>query len=233
MLARLVQTNRRPIRRQAAAGGTGRCYTPPMAERIAASRVVASPSEIEAQDSERRAGIGPRLFSFLVDSVVLFAFTMALTTAAMLNILFHTNSGRTTLSDSTAWVSVAIVIATAPAWLLINLLLLARRGQTVGQYVAGSRVVRHDGGRPRVGQSLMYLVGLHPLIFHPLLALSWGTLAFIAVAFFHSNTLLIGAVVVGVLSVVAPLVAIVSISADSDRRTMHDRIAGLSVVRVE
>jgi uncharacterized RDD family membrane protein YckC len=204
-----------------------------MAERVAASRLVASPSELETHDSERRAGIGPRFFSFFVDSIVLFAFTMAFATAAMLNILFHTDSGRTTLSDGTAWVSVAIVIATAPAWLLANLVLLARRGQTVGQYVAGLRVVRDDDGRPRMGQSLVYLLALHPLVFHPLLALSWCTLAFIAVSFFHSDTLLIGAIVIVVLSVLAPLVAIISISADGGRRAMHDRIAGLAVVRVE
>jgi uncharacterized RDD family membrane protein YckC len=204
-----------------------------MAERVAASRIVASASEIEAEDSERRAGIGPRFFSFFVDSIFLFAFTMAFATVAMLDILLHTDSGRTTLSDSTAWVSVAIVVMTAPAWLLVNLVLFNRRGQTVGQYVAGLRVVREHGARPRGGQSLIYLLALHPLLFHPLLALSWGTLAFIAVSFFHSDTLLIGAIVVVVLSVVAPIVAIVSISLDGGRRAMHDRIAGLAVVRIE
>lgn len=204
-----------------------------MAERVAASRLAPPPSATAKLDSGQRARLGPRILSFAVDSLVLFAFGLVVWTAAMLNVFFRTDSGRSTLSHGTAWTSVAIAVACAPLWLVFNLFLSARRGQTVGQYVAGLHIQREDGRPPTLGRLLLYWLALHPVLFHPFLAASWGLVAYLAISFSGSGVLLIGALVVTVLSVIAPLIAFIAMATDHGRRGLHDRVAGFVVTRLE
>lgn len=203
-----------------------------MAERVAASRFGASRASV-LSGVDRRAGFGARLFSFLLDSVVLFAFTMLFAAAAFLNIYLRTDSGNLDPSDATIWTSVAILIAAVPSWLLLNLIVAVRRGQTVGQYVVGLRVVKEDGGRPGPLRLLLYFVALHPVLFHPLLACSWALLSYVTLSLSGNVALVLGSLAVTLLSLMGPFVALATIAGDSGRRALHDRIAGVLLTKLE
>ena len=204
-----------------------------MAERVAASRLVTSRSSLSNPDLAERAGLGVRVFSFLLDSLVLFAFTMLFATAAFLDIFFRSDSGKSNPSDAAIWTGVAVLVAAVPCWLVFNLFLGARRGQTVGQYVLGLRVRREDGRAPGIARLVLYWLALHPVLFHPLLTLFWGLLAYVSLSLSGSPTLVLGSLFVALLSLVGPIVALISISADAGRRGLHDRVAGVVVLKLE
>lgn len=206
-----------------------------MAKRLAmTSAVSGSPPDVlpDAALPGPIAGLGLRSFAFFLDSVVLLAFTLAFAAAALLNIYFRSDNGRGTAPDSANWTAVAILVLTVPAWLALNLLLGARRGQSVGHYVLGLQIVREDGSDAETSRHLLRLVGLNPLVFHPFLAVSWALLAFMALSIAGNATLLVFAGALCALSVVAPLVAVVAAALDRGRRALHDRIAGTVVIRL-
>jgi uncharacterized RDD family membrane protein YckC len=204
-----------------------------MAERVAASRLATSRRSPSTPDLALRAGLGVRAFSFLLDSLVLFAFTMLFATAAFLDIFFRSDSGKSNPSDAAIWTGVAILVAAVPCWLVFNLILGARRGQTVGQYVLGLRVVREDGRTPGIVRLLIYWLALHPVLFHPLLTLFWGLLAYVSLSLSGSPTLVLGGLFVALLCLAGPIVALITISGDGGRRGLHDRVAGVVVTKLE
>src|SRR5437868_1640121 len=204
-----------------------------MAERVAASRLITPRSSLSNSDIAARAGLGVRTLSFLLDSLVLFAFTMLFATAAFLDIFFRSDSGKSNPSDAAIWTGVAILVAAVPCWLVFNLLLGVRRGQTVGQYVLGLRVLREDGRRPGPGRLILYWLALHPVLFHPLLTFFWGLLAYVSLSLSGSPTLVLGGLFVALLCLAGPIVALLSISGDGGRRGLHDRVAGVVVTKLE
>src|SRR5207249_11422924 len=125
-------------------------------ERVAAGRIVASRRRVATSSRNARAGLGARVLAYLLDSLVLFAFTMVFATACFLQIFFRSDSGRENPSDAAIWLGVTILIAAVPCWLALNLVLGLRRGQTVGQYVLGLRVMKEDGGSPGPARLLLY-----------------------------------------------------------------------------
>lgn len=204
-----------------------------MAERLAVSRLASAPAEASFAGDEDRAGVGTRLLAYVLDSIVLFAFTMLFAAAAFLNIFLRSDSGREDPSDAAIWASVAILMATVPAWLLLNLLLSVRRKQTIGQYVLGLGVFNENGrpaGAPRL---IVYWLGLHPLLFHPLLAGFWFLLAYASVSLSQSELAFVGSLAVGLVCLVAPLANFVFLLIDPQRRAIHDRLAGLKVVSLD
>ena len=204
-----------------------------MAERVAASRLAASRKAVSSAGGGARAGLGVRALSFLLDSLVLFAFTMLFATAAFLVIFLRSDSGKSNPSDAAIWTGVAVLLAAVPAWLFFNLLLGLKRGQTAGQYILGLRVMREDGRRPAAGRLLLYWLALHPVLFHPLLMVFWGLLAYVSLSLSGSSTLVLAGLLVCVLCLLGPLVALVTIAADEGRRGLHDRVAGLVVTKLE
>ncbi len=206
-----------------------------MADRLAASGLAAAASTsvpgVAAADAH--AGIGSRVFAFVLDSFVLLAFTAVFATASFLQLYLRSDSGHHTASDGAIWTAVAVLMAAIPCWLLFNLVLSWKRSQTVGQYVVGLRAVREDGGPIGLLRVAVYWLALHPVLFHPLLAGFWALLAYVVLSLSSNTVLVIGAAAVALLCFVAPFVAFFSALADRSRRALHDHIAGMLVVRLD
>jgi hypothetical protein len=208
-------------------------YLADMAERLAASRVARSRPVAGAAAIDNHAGLGARVLAFVLDSCVLLAFAAGFAAAAFLNIFLRTDSGRQNLTDAQVWTSVAILILAVPVWLAFNVVLTLNRGQTVGQYVVGLAVTREDGTMAGAGRLLLYWFALHPLLFHPVLLPFWAWLSYVALALTRSPPVVIAGLAMTLLCLIAPVVALVSASADGGRRALHDRVAALKVVRLE
>jgi uncharacterized RDD family membrane protein YckC len=128
---------------------------------------------------------------------------------------------------------VYISLLAIPAWLVLTLLLLHRRGQSIGQYVMGLAVAREDGTLPGLATLIAYVMALHPLIFHPILAGFWAILAGVALSLTESDVLVFGSLAIAMLSCIAPVIALITGAAGRGRRALHDRIAGTVVVPLE
>ncbi len=205
-----------------------------MAEGTAASSAaVTRKSGAIVNEGTGGAGIRSRLFAYLIDSIVLAAFTLVSFIIAGTSLFLATDGGKGHISDRAEWTFVGILMASVPVWLVLNLGLGVRRGQTVGQFVVGLQVAKEDGERPGPLRLLLYWLALHPLFFHPVLAVSWALFAYLAVVLAGSTVLFIAAVAVVILCFVAPIITLLSLLPDRNRRALHDRIAGVTVVRLE
>jgi uncharacterized RDD family membrane protein YckC len=111
--------------------------------------------------------------------------------------------------------------------------MLRWRGQTAGMYVVGIRAVGEDRHRPTVGRTLLRWLGLHPLLYHPLLLPLWGIAALVAVSITLSQAVLIASLAFVLLCLVAPVVTVVAMLLDPERRTISDRLSRTVVVHVE
>lgn len=204
-----------------------------MAERAVGARVAAN-AGAGAPDVPRdeSAGLGPRSLAYLIDSVLLFGVCMAFAAAAFLVIFIGSDSGRSTITEGQESAFVAFLLATFPAWFVFNAALTSLRGYTVGQYVIGLRVVTEAGRTPEPLRAAAYWLALHPLLFHPFLALPWALFAILGVTFAESEVLFVFGLAVVFLCLAAPIAALIFMSVDPQRRGIHDRLAGVRVVRV-
>jgi uncharacterized RDD family membrane protein YckC len=207
-----------------------------MAERLAATalprkgRRAAAGTRVEGSEE---GVLGARIFAYIIDSIVLAILSVAFVAAGALYMLAQSDWGERDAPDSAQWGFVYASLATVPAWALLNLALMARRGQSIGQYVAGLQVAREDGRDAGLVHLIPYLLALHPLVFHPLLAAFWALLAFVALSLTSSNVLVLGSLAIALLCVAAPLLALVTAASDGGRRALHDRVASTKVVRLE
>ncbi|HLF72403.1 MAG TPA: RDD family protein [Dehalococcoidia bacterium] len=202
-----------------------------MAERLAASGFASGASAAYA--SGDHAGIGVRLLAYALDSIVMVAFAGVFATLAFLAILLSTDSGYSSPSDGSIWVAEAFLIATIPAWLALNVWLGIKRGQTVGQYVVGLRVVTEEGEAPAPKRWLLYWLALHPLLFHPVFAGFWALFAYLGVTIAENTAVAVFAGAMTGLCLVAPLFGLGFALSDPQRRAIHDRLAGARVVRLD
>jgi uncharacterized RDD family membrane protein YckC len=205
-----------------------------MAERLAAALGSASRPRTSENyaDEDRRASLPTRILAYILDSVLLFGFTMAFATASFLVVFLRTDEGEGHISDSTAWIAVAILVATIPAWFVFSLIMGLRRGQTVGQYVMGLRVVTEDDRPPGLSRLLAYWLALHPLLFHPILGGSWLALAYVSISLSDSTVVFVVALALTLFCLVGPIAGLLFALADPQRRALHDRLAGTKVVRL-
>ena len=183
-----------------------------------------------AVPSTRRARLEARLVAFVVDSVVLLSFIFVLLAVAGLQLLLTSDFGEEDPPDSSFNAVLGIVMAVIPLWLAFNVALCRWRGQTVGKYVADIKIVREDGRPLGVGTSLVRFLLLHPLLFHPFLALLWLLTAAVTVSVTVSFAVLMVAAALVHLSLVAPFLAAGSVLLDGRHRALHDRLAGTTVV---
>jgi uncharacterized RDD family membrane protein YckC len=181
---------------------------------------------------QTNAGAGQRVLSYLIDSVVLFCFSIVFFLAAGLVLFLDSDQGRDQISDSEAWAFTGILALTIPAWLLAGWTVYRWLGQTVGQYLLGLRVQNEDGSAPTPKQLLAYWLALHPLLYHPFFCAIWFLLAYVGISLAESDVLFVLGVMMGLLSLVAPLIGLVFMLSDPQRRTIHDRLAGLRVQRL-
>jgi uncharacterized RDD family membrane protein YckC len=198
-----------------------------MAERIAASRAAAAQAGPVADDD--RAALPARVLSYVLDSIVLFAFSMLFMALAGLNIFLRSDQGDSGISNADQWTTVAILAMAMPVWLLLNVAIMARKSCTVGQYIVGLQVQREDGGRPGSGRLLAYWLALHPLFFHPFFAGIWVLIAGLSLL---SDIAFIACLAMALLCIAAPFAALVFAAVDPQRRTIHDHLAGIKVVRL-
>jgi uncharacterized RDD family membrane protein YckC len=204
-----------------------------MAERAVGSRLAAN-AEAGAPEvrQEELAGLGQRCVAYAIDSLLLFGVCMLFAAAAFLVIFLGSDSGRSSISDGEEWAFVAFLLATFPAWYVFNVALSSSMGFTVGQYVVGLRAVDESGGGPETLRAALYWLALHPLLFHPLLALPWGLFAALSVTIAGSEVLFILALAMVFLCLVVPLAGLVFMAIDPQRRGIHDRLAGIRVIRL-
>ncbi len=179
-----------------------------------------------------RAGLGVRLIAYLIDSIFLFGFTAVFATIAGLTVFVSSNFGDENPSDGAFLALVIILLAAMPSWIALNLLLLRFRSQTLGQYVLGLSVVREDGDPAKIRQLCLYFAALHPLGFHPIFAILWALVAWESVVLATSTVLFIAALVLALLCIFGPLANLFFAAVDGRRRGVHDRLAGLVLVRL-
>jgi len=180
--------------------------------------------------TRRRARLEARLVAFVVDSVVLLSFTLVLLAVAGLQLLIASDFGEEDPPDSSFYAVLAIVMAVIPLWLAFNVVLCRWRGQTVGKYVADIKVVREDGRPLGLWTSLVRFLLLHPLLFHPFLALLWLLTAAVVTSLTVSAVVLVVTLALVFVSLAAPFLASGTVLLDANRRALHDRVTGTTVV---
>lgn len=179
------------------------------------------------------AGLRVRIGGYVVDMVIFAAVAMIMVVLAGLQLLVVTG-GATHDSDNAIYAFLAIIgLGTPLTWSALNLLVLFARQQTGGQYVAGVRVTREDGGAVRRRDVLAWWFCLNPVLFSwPMAIITGLPLSFVVSLLLQRVTIAVFGVFV-TLCLAAPIVALVAAATDSRRRGLHDRIAGTIVVPAE
>jgi uncharacterized RDD family membrane protein YckC len=204
-----------------------------MADRLAASGLGAGArAQAGLASNDGSARLATRALAYLVDSFVLFGFLMLFAAAAFLNVFLQSDYGEGHLSDDAEWSLVAILMVALPAWLVLNLILVLRRGQTIGQYIMGLEIRTEEGEAPRRLRLLAYWLALHPLLFHPLFAFLWLFFALVTLSLTESVVAVVVTLTLALLCVVAPLGGLIFTLVDPQGRAIHDRLAGIKVVDI-
>jgi uncharacterized RDD family membrane protein YckC len=205
-----------------------------MAERLAAPGIAV---EIDAgtgyANDTDHATAGARILAYLIDSVILFCFSMIFLVAAFLVLFIDSEDAREDITNGEGWAVIFILLANLPAWILCSVLLCWKRSQTVGQYLMGLSIAKEDGSRPGLGELATYWLALHPLVFHPLMSMVWLFLAWLLLAKTTSEVMVIIAFSMALLCFVAPLAGLLLMLSDAQRRALHDRLSGLRVQRLQ
>jgi uncharacterized RDD family membrane protein YckC len=206
-----------------------------MAERLAAPGIAAGDIEASTGDADDadHAGAGARIIAYLIDSIILFCFSIVFLVAASLVLFIDSDEGRDEITNGESWAVIGLLLANLPAWVLFSVLLTHKRGQTVGQYVMGLGIGSEDGSRPALGKLTTFWLALHPLVFHPIMAAVWLFLVWVLLAKTTNEFAVIVAGSMALLCFVAPLAALVFMLGDPQRRTIHDRLSGLRVQRLQ
>jgi uncharacterized RDD family membrane protein YckC len=178
----------------------------------------------------KRARLEARAVAFLVDSIMLASFITVFVAIALFQLWVRTDFGEVDPPDSAFSTILAIILAIPFAWGAFNVWLYLWRGQSVGQYVTGIKVVRTDGTAPNLGGTVVRLLVLNPLLFHPFLAVLWALVAAIATSVTVSEVVLAATVTMILLSLASPFVALAAATFDKERRALHDRVTGTVVV---
>jgi hypothetical protein len=168
-----------------------------------------------------------RIGGYVVDMVIFAALAMLVTVFAGFLLLATTDWAKQDPSDPQFYMFLAIIgIGTPLAWTVLNLALLATRGQTGGQYVAGIRLAREDGSPLSRRDTAVWWFCFNPLLFSWPMALVVGfpLAAVIALVLSRLTIVVFGALVV--ICVASPVIALVSALLDAQHRALHDRIAG-------
>ena len=149
-------------------------------------------------------------------------------------LLFAKLLAGTLLSVLQAYTFLAIVgLGTPIVWTLLNIPLLAARGQTGGQYVAGLRLVRENGAPLTVANAAAWWFCFNPLLFSWPMAFTGGLpMSAIIAIVLGSWTIAVFTLLI-VLCIILPFVALISAALDHRNRTLHDRIVGTIVVPIE
>ena len=182
--------------------------------------------------SRALAGFCTRLAAYMIDSIVLLVFLLIFFVIGGAVLLFTSDWGKDDPPDAAFSAFISILLG-GPLifWSLFNLLLDRWRAQSIGMYVVGIKAT-FDGPQGRtVGSVLLRWFGLNPVLYHPLLVPVWALITAYAVTL--SRSILVLTLALVLLCLVAPIVSVVTMALDSDRRGVHDRLARTPVVTVE
>jgi uncharacterized RDD family membrane protein YckC len=185
---------------------------------------------VTPEPSQKTARFEARVVAFLIDSIILLTFILVFMAIAGFQLLVTSDFGEMDPPDSSFWAVLAITLAVVPLWAVFNVGLYLWRAQSVGQYVAGIRVVHANGSGRSLGKALVRLLVLNPLLFHPFLAVLWALVAAVATSVTVSEVVLVATVTMVLLSLISPFLALFLALFDKERRALHDRVAGTLVV---
>jgi len=163
--------------------------------------------------------------------VILSAITMIVLAVGGFLLLVFIDFGEQDPSNADIYVFTSIIGVGCPAiWTALNLILLAVRRQTGGQYVAGIRLARSDGGELSRRDLAGWWLCLNPLFFSWPIAGVVGYAVLVPAALVASRTMLTLGIFGIAVCLAAPIAAIVSALFDRDNRGLHDRVLGTIVV---
>jgi len=112
------------------------------------------------------ASMGARTGGYLVDMVIFAAIAMIVIVFAGFLLLATTDWAKKDPSDPQFYTFLAIIgMGTPLIWSALNLLLLATRGQTGGQYVAALKLTREDGAALTARDGAAWWFCFNPLLF--------------------------------------------------------------------
>lgn len=166
----------------------------------------------------RLASFEARVAAAAIDALALLLLAAALMGAGALNLLLSDASGG---AVALFW---ALTGATGPVCLLYFFLCLALWGRTAGGAVMGIGVMRSDGAPLGAAGALARVAGMLVYVLMP------GAGAALAWAFRETPAVAALMPALGLLGCAAGLLWAV---ADAERRALHDRLAGVIVVRRE
>lgn len=199
--------------------------TNPPPRRTIATNEITLPRTADA--APLTAGMRARIGGYVVDMIIFAAIAMVIIVFAGFLLLATTDWAKKDPSDPQFYLFLGIIgIATPLVWTLLNVTLLATRGQTGGQYVAGLRLTREDGSRLHLRDAAAWWFFFNPLLF------SWpmaGVVGFPLAAIIAIVLSRLTIVVFGVLMIVciaSPLIALASALFDAQNRALHDRLIG-------
>jgi RDD family len=172
-----------------------------------------------------------RTRGYVVGMVIFASIAMTIGALAGALLLATTHWGRTDPSDRQLYTFFAIIGAGVPSlWTLLNLLLLAWRGQTGGQYLAGSRIRREDGSSLSLPRAVVWWCCFNPLLFSwPMAIVTALPLALVSRPVLGASAIVVFGALVATCSA-APLIALVSALVNPQRRAFHDRLVGIVAV---
>jgi len=170
------------------------------------------------------ASFESRVAAGTLDVLVLFIIAALLVVAGSLVVLVSSDFERvdpSTMSINVFW---GCVGAIAPCYLLYFFVSFAWKGQTVGAAVMQLMVIRSDGRPLGVLGSVARVIGM---LFYVLVV----TVGVIAAFVLRDSTTSAGGAITGAL--LLSLAGFLWAAFDPHRRTLHDRIAGTIVVRLQ
>ena len=179
------------------------------------------------------ASMRARIGGYAVDMVIFAAVAMIVVVFAGFLLLATTDWAKKDPSDPQFYLFLGTIGVGAPlTWTLLNLVLLATRGQTGGQYVAGIRLVGENGGRMSRRAAAVWWFCFNPLLFSwPMACVAGLPLAAILAAVPKVSTLAFLLALITI-CLASPLISLVSALLDGQHRALHDRMAGVVAVPV-
>jgi uncharacterized RDD family membrane protein YckC len=172
----------------------------------------------------RYASFEARVAAATLDLLVLFIIAALLITAGSLVVLISSDFEKVDPTATAINIFWGCAGAIVPAFLLYFFIGLAWKGQTIGAAVMQLMVIRSDGRPLGVLGAMVRVIGL---LAYPLIIAVGVIVAFI----FRDSAAEAGGAVGGAFLIAA--LGVLWAVFDSHRRTLHDRIAGTIVVRIE
>jgi hypothetical protein len=172
-----------------------------------------------------------RAGGYVVDMVIFAAIAMTVIVVAGFLLLATTNWAKKDPSDPQFYLFLSLIGLGAPlVWSALNLVLLAVRGQTGGQYVAGIKLTREDGSALRMRDAIVWWFCFNPLLFSWAMACVTGAPLVAIMLIVLTNVTIVAFGVLISICIAAPLIALISATIDRQHRALHDRIAGVIAV---